>query len=114
MLTKISKLDVGKKMLVDMGKSVSVLAILNAKAEPVTEVAASNAIQEYLNNARKKEALENEIKNLKTGAKIEYFGEFQAAAKNTAEVKQADSASSAKTAEATKAADMAKGITGLK
>jgi EpsD family peptidyl-prolyl cis-trans isomerase len=114
MLAKMAKLEPGKMMLVDMGKSVSVLSIINSKSEPVAEAAATNAIQEFLNNTHKKEALENEIKNLKTGAKIEFFGEFQAAAKGTADVKPAEAAQPAKASDASKASDMAKGLTGLK
>ena len=114
MLAKISKLEVGKKMLVDMGKSVSVLAILNAKPEPVSESVASNTIQEYLNNTHRKDALENEIKNLKTGAKIEYLGEFQSASKVKSEAQPASTVTADKTTDASKSADMVKGVTGLK
>lgn len=115
MLAKISKLEVGKKMLIDMGKSVSVLAILNAKAEPVTEAAATTAIQEYLNNAHKKETLENEIKSLKAGAKIEYFGDFLASGKVPTEAKPTAVADSGeKATDASKTPDMSKGISGLK
>jgi hypothetical protein len=114
LLDKFSKLGVGKKMLVDMGKSISVLAITALKAEPVMENAASTSIQEYLNNSRKKETLENEIKNLKTGAKIEYFGEFQPSAKGIPETKAVPAESAGKVAETPKAPDMSKGISGLK
>jgi EpsD family peptidyl-prolyl cis-trans isomerase len=114
LLAKIAKLETGKKLLIDMNKTLSVLAVVNSKAEPVPENVASTAIQEYLNNSRKKDALENEIKNLKTGAKIEYFGEFQPAAKSTAETKPASSEPTTKVAEAPKTPDMSKGISGLK
>ena len=114
LLAKISKLETGKKLLIDMNKTLSVLAVVNSKAEPVPENVASTAIQEYLNNFRKKDALENEIKNLKSGAKIEYFGEFQPAAKSTAETKPASAEPTTKVAEAPKSPDMSKGISGLK
>jgi EpsD family peptidyl-prolyl cis-trans isomerase len=114
MLAKISKLEAGKKILIDMGKSLSVLAIVNSKAEPVAESAATNAIQEYLNNTRKKETLENEIKSLKAGAKIEYFGEFLSSTKATSDANPALPESSVKATEESKASDLAKGVTGLK
>ncbi len=114
MLTKIATLGAGKMMVVEMTKSISVLQIVNAKAEPIAEAAATNAIQEYLNNSRKKDALENEIKNLKTGAKIEYFGEFQPPAKSTSDTKPVAPESNTKVAEVPKTPDMSKGISGLK
>ena len=107
MLTKLSQLPAGKLLVVELTKSISVLQVVYTKAEPVTENAATPVIQEYLNNSRKKEALEKEIKSLKTAAKIEYFGEFQPGAKvATAEAKPAAT-------ETSSAPDIAKGI-GLK
>ena len=114
MLTKIAKIPVGKMMVVEMSKSISLVQIVSSKAEPVTESTATNAIQEYLNNTHKKETLENEIKSLKAAAKIEYLGEFQPGSKPVADVKPTSSESSVKATDETKASDMAKGITGLK
>ena len=114
MLTKIAKIPVGKMLVIEMRKSISLVQIVSSKAEPVTESTATNAIQEYLNNTRKKETLENEIKSLKAAAKIEYFGDFQPAAKPAADAKPASSESSVKATEETKASDMVKGVTGLK
>lgn len=114
MLTKLSQLPAGKLMVVELVKSISVLQVVAVKAEPVTETMATPVIQEYLNNSRKKEVLEKEIKALKATAKIEYFGEFQSGVKAaTAEAKPAAMASADKAAEQASVPDIAKGI-GLK
>jgi hypothetical protein len=91
-----------------------VLQVVNTKVEPVAETAATPVIQEYLNNSRKKTTLENEIKSLKTAAKIEYFGEFQSGVKAaTAEAKPAAPETVGKATETSSAPDIAKGV-GLK
>ena len=110
MLTKLSQLPAGQLMVLELVKSISVLQVVSAKAEPVTESVATPVIQEYLNNSRKKETLEKEIKALKAGAKIEYLGEFQPGAKAaTAEAKPAAD----KATEQASVPDVAKGM-GLK
>jgi hypothetical protein len=53
-----------------------VLQVVGSKVEPVEEKLATAAIQEFLINSRKKDAIEKEIASLKAGAKIEYYGEF--------------------------------------
>ena len=114
MLTKLSQLPAGKLIVVELVKTISVLQVVNTKAEPVTESAATPVIQEYLNNSRKKEALDKEIKSLKAGAKIEYLGEFQPGVKAaTAEAKPAAMASADKATEQSPATNIAKGL-GLK
>ena len=114
MLDKISKLEGNKLMVVELTKSVSVLQVASSKVEPVTENMASNTIQEYLMNSRKKEVLEKEIKSLKDGAKIEYFGEFQPGAKAATETKSAAADSSGKTPEQSSTPDLSKGVATLK
>ena len=114
MLDKISKLDGNKLMVVELTKSISVLQVASSKVEPVTENMASNTIQEYLMNSRKKEVLEKEIKSLKEGAKIEYFGEFQPGSKAATEAKSAAADSSGKTPEQSSSPDLSKGVASLK
>jgi EpsD family peptidyl-prolyl cis-trans isomerase len=104
MLPKFEKLGAGKLMVIEMSKSISVLQVLNAKAEPVQENVAAATIQEYLMNSRKKEVLEKEIKALKASAKIEYVGEQG--------TKPAVAAVSEKPV--TGAPDVAKGVAGIK
>jgi len=104
MVTRLSRLSAGQLMVIELNKSISVLQVVAAKAEPVEETVASASIQEYLANGQKKEALDKEIKALKAAAKIEYVGEH--------EVKPA--APEVKEKSATDAPDVAKGVAGLK
>lgn len=114
MLLRFEKLTAGKLMVVELSKSISVLQILNAKAEPVNESVATQTIQEYLMNSKKKETLDKEIKSLKAGAKIEYLGEFEPGAKTGAEAKPAIVEASGKAPEAPTTTDLAKGVASLK
>ena len=114
MLPRFEKLTAGKLMVVEMSKSVSVLQVVTAKAEPVTESVATATIQEYLMNSRKKEAIDKEIKSLKAAAKIEYLGDFEPGAKTVADAKPAAAEVSGKVADAAPATDVAKGVAGLK
>jgi len=114
MLTKLSQLTAGKLLVVELSKSISVLQVVTTKAEPVGESVATPVIEGYLNNSRKKEALDKEIKALKTAAKIEYFGEFQPGAKATADAKPATADSTGKSPEPSSGPDISKGIAGLK
>lgn len=114
MVSRFRKLPAGKLMVVELTKTISVLQVVNAKAEPVSKKLAAATIEEYLTNSRKKEALEREIKSLKAAAKIEYFGEFKEDTKATADVKPATVEASAKKPEVSSAPDLAKGVAGLK
>lgn len=114
MVSRFRKLPAGKLMVVELSKSISVLQVINSKAEPVSEKMAAATIEEYLTNSKKKEALEHEIKSLKAAAKIEYFGEFKADSKATADTKPATVEASAKNPEGSSTPDLAKGIAGLK
>lgn len=109
-LNALDKISAGKLLVVELSKSISVLQVVASKVEAVTEAQASLVIHEYLINARKKEALDKEIKSLKAAAKIEYFGEFQSGVQ-AAKTVAVESAS--KKPEAPSAPDIAKGM-GLK
>jgi EpsD family peptidyl-prolyl cis-trans isomerase len=114
LLKALDKLTAGKLLVVELSKTISILQVVASKVEPVTEAAAGPVINEYLMNARKKEALDKEITSLKALAKIEYFGEFQSGVKAaTAEAKPATPEAAGKTAETSSAPDIAKGV-GLK
>ena len=56
------------------GAQVVVLA--GSRSQPVTEEQARPAIEQYLLNERKRKLVEDDIKAMRTAAKIEYFGKF--------------------------------------
>ena len=86
--------------------------LAGSRSQPVTEEQARPAIEQFLLNERKRKLVEDELKGLRTGAKIDYVGKFAEAA---------SAAGSAPTAAAPKAAasaalsanDISKGM-GLK
>jgi EpsD family peptidyl-prolyl cis-trans isomerase len=113
-LTSLEKLAVGKSLVIELSKTISVLQVVDSKLQAVAETAASPFIQDYLMNTRKKEALDQEIKSLKAAAKIQLYGEFQSGVQATASMaKEATAEVPAKKSEATSTPDVAKGM-GLK
>jgi len=106
LLARISKMPAHQSVVIEMVDSISVLQVASSRNEAVEESVASAAIQEYLLNARKKEALEKEMKLLKEAAKIEYVSQPEVKPVAT-EVKGAVAAQPAQV-------DVAKGVADLK
>jgi EpsD family peptidyl-prolyl cis-trans isomerase len=75
-LPKLQGAKSGEIVVVENGASHHVIRVAAAKLEPVDEKTATPRIQQYLANRRAREAIDNELKQLKAGAKIEYLGEF--------------------------------------
>ena len=61
-------------------KGVQVLVLAGSRSQPVNEEQARPAIEQYLLNERKRKLVEDELKLLRSGAKIEYLGKFADAA----------------------------------
>ena len=79
-LEAISKLKDGQAIMNQGPRGVQVLVLAGARSQPVTEEQARPAIEQYLLNERKRKLVEDEIKLLRAGAKIDYVGKFAAAA----------------------------------
>ena len=111
-LEAIYKLKDGQAIMNQGPKGAQVLVLAGSRSQPVTEEQARPAIEQFLLNERKRKLVEDELKGLRTGAKIDYVGKFAEAA---------SAAGSAPTAAAPKAAasaalsanDISKGM-GLK
>lgn len=105
LLPKLQNAKEGEILVIDAGNNRQVIRVVSAKTEPVDEATATPRIQQFLSNRRAGEAIANEMKQLKAGAKIEYAGEF-AAAPGEAEAKRAEAKAKAQTeAEAKRKAD---------
>jgi len=78
LLPKLQNAKVGEILVIEAGQNLQVIRVLAANAEPVDEASAAPRIQQFLSNRRASEAIANELKQLKAGAKIEYTGEFAA------------------------------------
>jgi EpsD family peptidyl-prolyl cis-trans isomerase len=77
-LSRLHKAKEGETLVLESGVSRSVVRVVAAKSQPVDEATAAPRIEQFLANRRSGEAIEQEIKQLKAGAKIEYAGEFSA------------------------------------
>jgi len=105
MVPKLQGAKEGDVLFLESGENRQVIRVVAARSEPVDEAAAAPRIQQFLSNQRRNEAIANEMKQLKAGAKIEYTGEY-AAAPAEAEAKRAESKAKAQAdAEAKRKAD---------
>ncbi|MDQ3185482.1 MAG: EpsD family peptidyl-prolyl cis-trans isomerase [Pseudomonadota bacterium] len=121
LLPKIHPLKVGQGLLMENPQSVTLMRLAASQSVPVSEAVALPRIQQFLGNQRATEAAKQELKALKTKAKITYMGEFadtgNSATSQAAVTPSAPAAGRATDAGASKsAADIAveKGVAGLK
>jgi hypothetical protein len=66
----------GQAAIVPAANGVQVVVLAGSRSQPVTEEQARPAIEQYLLNERKRKLVEDDIKALRAGAKIEYVGKF--------------------------------------
>jgi EpsD family peptidyl-prolyl cis-trans isomerase len=76
LLPKLHAAQNGDLVVVQSGGAGQVIRIAASRTEPVDEAVAAPRIEQFLANRRATEAIAKEMKALKEGAKIEYFGEF--------------------------------------
>lgn len=118
-LPKVQAMKDGEIQLIDAGGGrFQVVRVVASKPEPVDEATAAPRIQQFLINRRSSEAIANEMKQLRTQAKVEYVGEFasdaaaaDAKAKSETEVREKAIAAAKAKAEAeaeARAAELAK------
>ena len=76
-LPKLQAMKEGEIKLFDAGDGrFRVIRVVDFKAAPVDEAIARPRIHQFLVNRRSREALAEEMKRIRQGAKIEYLGEF--------------------------------------
>lgn len=111
-LPKLAGAREGQPLLIENGGRSSILTVLATKADPVDQAKATPAIENFIANRQKSEAVRQAMKQLREKAKIEYVGEF-ANTQPPAPVDKAVAAPAAP-AEAKKDDAINKGIAGLK
>ncbi len=79
-LDAISRLKDGQALLIPSPAGVQVVVVAGSRTQPLTEEQARPAIESFLLNERKRKLVEDDVKALKAGAKIEYVGKFAQAA----------------------------------
>jgi len=79
-LDAFAKMKDGQAMMVPAANGVQVVLLAGSRSQPVSEEQARPAIEAYLLNERKRKLLEDDIKALRTAAKVQYVGKFAEAA----------------------------------
>ncbi|HLL19753.1 MAG TPA: EpsD family peptidyl-prolyl cis-trans isomerase, partial [Rubrivivax sp.] len=75
-LDSFAQMKDGQAMVVPSAAGVQVVVLAGSRSQPVTEEQARPAIESYLVNERKRRLIEDDIKALRSAAKIEYVGKF--------------------------------------
>ena len=118
-LEAFSKMKDGQAVLNQSATGVQVVVLAGSRSQPVTEEQARPAIEGFLLNERKRKLVEDDVKGLRTAAKIEYVGKFAegkpgaAVAAAPASIAPASAAPAAAASTGLSAGDISKGM-GLK
>ena len=75
-LDAISRMKDGDSMVSPSPNGLSVLFLVSSRSQPVDEARARPAIEAFLVNQRKAEAVQKDVKALRDSSKIEYVGKF--------------------------------------
>lgn len=76
LVDEFAKLKDGQAMLVPNATGAQVYMVVASRTEPIDEVRARGAIEQFLLNDAKRRLAENELKSMRTTASIEYVGKF--------------------------------------
>ena len=79
-LDAFAKMADGQAMLNQAPNGVQVVVLASSRSQPVNEEQARPAIEQFLLNDRKRKLIEDDVKAMRTAAKIEYVGKFAEAA----------------------------------
>lgn len=75
-LDAFARMNDGQAMLNQAANGVQVVVLAGSRSQPVSEEQARPAIEQFLLNDRKRKLIEDDIKAMRAGAKIEYVGKF--------------------------------------
>jgi len=75
-LEALSRMSDGQARLVAGPTGTQLVALLASQSQPVTEEQARPAIEQILVAERKRKLIEDDMKQMRSAAKIEYFGKF--------------------------------------
>lgn len=86
-LDEIAKMKNGQALFSVTPKGVQVTVLAGSRGQPVDEVRAQPAIEQFLLNERKRKLVEDDSKALRKAAKIEYVGDYANGAPKSLEEK---------------------------
>ena len=112
-LDAMARMKDGQAMVVPAANGVQVVVLAGSSLQPATEEQARPAIEQFLLNDRKRKLVEDDLKALRTAAKIEYVGKFAEAAASAPAAAVASPAPASAASAGLSATDINKGL-GLK
>ena len=83
-LESFSKMKDGQAAMVPAASGVQVIVLASSRSQPASEEQARPAIEQFLFNERKRKLIEEDMKAVRSAAKIEYVGKFAQAASGAA------------------------------
>ena len=84
MLSQIASLQDGQTKVIEGPESLTIVHLVSSELSPVDKETAMQRIPRFLANEQAKEVINEDLKRLKTTAKIEYLNDFQSMAKEEA------------------------------
>jgi EpsD family peptidyl-prolyl cis-trans isomerase len=81
-LATISKMKDGQAVFNTTPTGANVIILAGSRTQPVDEVRAAPAIEQFLLNERKRKVIEDDLRALRSASKIEYVGEFTKSAED--------------------------------
>lgn len=111
-LPAISKMKDGEALINAAPPGAQVLVLVESRSQPVDEQRALPLVEQFLLNERKRKAVDDNLKALRSTGKIEYVGEFAGGPDAPASGTPADAPAAAEPAAAP--ASLERGIKGLK
>ena len=75
-LDRISTLKDGQSVFSQTPTGATILILVGSRSQPVDEIKATPAIEQFLLNERKRKVVEEDLRALRTAAKVEYVGDY--------------------------------------
>jgi EpsD family peptidyl-prolyl cis-trans isomerase len=83
-LDTFARMKDGQAMLVPGASGVQVIVLAGSRSQPIAEEQARPAIEQFILNERRRKLIEDDVKAMRAGAKIEYVGKFAEKASDAA------------------------------
>jgi EpsD family peptidyl-prolyl cis-trans isomerase len=80
LFTRLAALPAGQSMVLNVPGGAKVVFVTSSRAAPVDEATALPRIADFLDNSRKRELIEKDLKELRAASKVEYLGAFASGA----------------------------------
>lgn len=90
-LERFSQMKDGQALVNQSPKGLQVIVLVNSRNQPVTEEQAKPAIEQFLLNERRRKLVTDDLKAMRTAAKIEYVGKYKEPMPATAAAAASDS-----------------------